>query len=130
MFSLRTAGNVVDTDVLGGLEYAAKVTGAKLLVVLGHSRCGAVKGAIDDVRFGNLTQLLAKIRPAIAVAGPGSSSKDAAFVARVEAQNVRLGMKEIREHSEVLKDLLDKGAIGLAGGMYEIETGKVVFYAD
>jgi carbonic anhydrase len=130
MFSLRTAGNVIDADVLGGLEYAAKVTGAKLLVVLGHTHCGAVKGAIDDVHLGNLTQLLARIRPAIALAGPGSSSKDKAFVARVEEANVRLGMKEIRERSAVLDDLLDTGAIGLVGGMYDIETGKVVFFAD
>jgi carbonic anhydrase len=130
MFSLRSAGNVVDADVLGGLEYAAKVTGAKVLVVLGHTHCGAVKGAIDDVHLGNLTQLLAKIRPAIALAGPGSSSKDKAFVKRVEEANVRLGMKEIRERSAVLDDLLDTGAIGLVGGMYDVETGKVVFFAD
>jgi carbonic anhydrase len=130
MFSLRTAGNVIDEDVLGGLEYAAKVTGAKLLVVLGHTSCGAVKGAIDDVHLGNLTQLLARIRPAIAAAGPGSGSKDKAFVARVEEQNVRLGMKQIRERSAVLKGLLDAGTIGLVGGMYDVETGKVVFLAD
>ncbi len=130
MFSLRTAGNVIDSDVLGGLEYAAKVTGAKLLVVLGHTHCGAVKGAIDDVRLGNLTQLLARIRPAILMAGPGSSSKDKAFVARVEEQNARLGMKEIRERSAILDDLFDSGAVGLAGGLYDIETGKVTFHAD
>lgn len=130
MFSLRTAGNVIDADVLGGLEYAAKVTGAKLLVVLGHTHCGAVKGAIDDVHLGNLTQLLARIRPAIALAGPGSGSKDKAFVARVEEQNVRLGMKEIRGRSAVLDDLLDAGTIGLVGGIYDIETGRVVFFAD
>ena len=130
MFSLRTAGNVVDEDVLGGLEYAAKVTGSKLIVVLGHTHCGAVKGAIDDVHLGNLTQLLAKIRPAIALAAPGSFSTDKPFVARVEQQNVRLGMKAIRERSAVLKDLLDSGAIGLAGGIYDIETGKIVFLAD
>lgn len=130
MFSLRTAGNVIDEDVLGGLEYAAKVTGAKLLVVLGHTQCGAVKGAIDDVHLGNLTQLLAKIRPAIALAAPGSFSSDKPFVARVEEQNVRLGMREIRKSSAVLKDLLDTGAIALAGGIYDIETGKVVFFAD
>ncbi|MEX0879710.1 MAG: carbonic anhydrase family protein [Thermoanaerobaculia bacterium] len=130
MFSLRSAGNVIDADVLGGLEYAAKVTGAKLIVVLGHTHCGAVKGAIDDVRLGNLTQLLARIRPAVRMAGPGSSSKDKAFVARIEEANVRLGMKEIRERSAVLDDLLNTGTIGLVGGMYDIETGNVVFFAD
>ena len=130
MFSLRTAGNVVDEDVLGGLEYAAKVTGAKLLVVLGHTHCGAVKGAVDDVHLGNLTQLLAKIRPAIALAAPGSFSSDKPFMKRVEEQNVRLGMKQIREHSTVLREMLDAGTIGLAGGIYDIDTGKIVFLAD
>jgi carbonic anhydrase len=130
MFSLRSAGNVVDADVLGGLEYATRVVGAKLVVVVGHTHCGAVKGAIDDVHLGNLTQLLARIRPAIALAGPGSTSKDKAFVARVEEQNVRLGLKEIRERSAILDGLFDSGAVGLAGGMYDIETGRVVFYAD
>lgn len=130
MFSLRTAGNVVDEDVLGGLEYAAKVVGVKLLVVLGHTGCGAVKGAIDDVHLGNLTQLLAKIRPAIALAAPGSFSSDKSFVKRVEEQNVRLGIKQIREHSTVLREMLDAGAIRVAGGMYDIETGKVVLLAD
>jgi carbonic anhydrase len=129
MFSLRSAGNVIDADVLGGLEYATKVAGAKLVVVIGHTRCGAVKGAIDDVHLGNLTQLLARIRPAIVLAGPGTS-KDKAFVARVEEQNVRLGMKEIRERSGVLDDLFDSGAVGLAGGVYDVETGRVVFSAD
>ena len=82
------------------------------------------------MHLGNLTQLLAKIRPAIALAAPGSFSSDKPFVARVEQQNVRLGMKAIRERSAVLKDLLDTGAIGLAGGIYDIETGKIVFLAD
>lgn len=130
MFSLRTAGNVVDEDVLGGLEYAAKVVGVKLLLVLGHSGCGAVKGAVDDVQLGNLTQLLAKIRPAIALAAPGSFSSDKPFVKRVEEQNVRLGIKQIREHSKVLREMLDAGTIRVAGGMYDIETGKVVLLAD
>lgn len=129
MFSLRSAGNVIDADVLGGLEYATKVAGAKLVVVIGHTSCGAVKGAIDDVHLGNLTQLLARIRPAIALAGPGTS-KDKAFVARVEEQNVRLGMKEIRDRSAILSGLFDSGAVGLAGGMYDVETGRVVFSAD
>jgi carbonic anhydrase len=130
VFSLREAGNVIDVDVLGGLEYAAKVVGVKLILVLGHSHCGAVKGAIDGVELGNLTQLLAKIRPAIEGPIPAAKSKDEAFVAKVAERNVRLSLKEIRERSPVLREMLDSGKVGLAGGMYDIETGKAVLYAD
>jgi carbonic anhydrase len=129
LFSIRVAGNVVNADNLGSLEYAAKVIGTKLIVVLGHTSCGAVKGAIDDVKLGNLTELLGKIRPAIAASGPGVS-KDHVYVDKVGEQNVRLSMKEIREKSPVLKELLDSGAVGLVGGMYDLETGAVTFYAE
>jgi carbonic anhydrase len=130
VFSLRVAGNVVDTDLLGSLEYAARVIGVKLILVMGHSDCGAVKGAIDGVELGNLTSLLAKIRPAVAAAGPGGSSKDKALVQRVAEQNVRLSMKEIRDGSPLLKDMIDSGKVGLAGGMYDLTTGRVTFSAD
>ena len=130
VFSLREAGNVVDVDTLGGLEYATKVIGVKLVLVMGHSHCGAVKGAIDDVKLGNLTALLAKIRPAIEGPVPPGGSKDDAFVEKVAERNVRLSMKEIREKSPVVKELVDSGTVGLAGAMYDIDTGKVVFLAD
>ena len=130
VFSLRNAGNVIDTDVLGSLEYAAKVVGVKLILVLGHSHCGAVKGVIDGVELGNLTQLLAKIRPAIEGPVPEAKSKDEAFVAKVAQRNVRLSMKAIRDGSPVIRELLDSGRVGLTGGMYDIETGRVVVYAD
>ncbi len=130
VFSLRVAGNVVDPNFLGSLEYAAKVAGVRLLVVLGHTECGAVKGAIDGVKLGNLTKLLAEIQPAIDAAGPKTSSKDAAYVARVAEQNVRVAMKEIREKSPVLKEMIDSGAVGLVGGMYDLQTGRVTFYKD
>jgi carbonic anhydrase len=130
VFSLREAGNVIDVDVLGGLEYAAKVVGVKLILVLGHSHCGAVKGAVDGVELGNLTALLAKIRAAITGPVPEGKSKDEAFVAKVAKENVRHSMKEIREQSPVLREMLDSGKLGLAGAMYDIETGKVAFYAD
>jgi len=131
LFSLRVAGNVIDTNFLGSLEYAAKVVGTKLIVVMGHTSCGAVKGAIDDVQLGNLTALLAEIQPAIAAAGPPrGTSKDKAFVERVAEQNVRLAMKDIREKSPLVRQMLDAGTVGLVGAMYEVETGKVVFYAD
>ena len=129
LFSIRVAGNVVNADNLVSLEYAAKVVGVKSIVVLGHTSCGAVKGAIDNVKLGNLTELVAKIQPAVAASGPGTS-KDHAYVDKVGEQNVRQVMKEIREKSPVLKELLDSGATGLVGGMYDLETGAVTFYAD
>jgi carbonic anhydrase len=129
MFSIRVAGNVVDTDDLGSLEYATKVTGSPLVLVMGHTSCGAVKGAIDDVELGHLTFLLEKIRPAVTAAGPGKS-KDNAYVDRVAERNVRNVMKEIRDRSPILKGLLDSGKVGLAGAMYDLQTGKVTFLAD
>jgi carbonic anhydrase len=129
LFSIRVAGNVVNADNLGSLEYAAKVVGVKLIVVMGHTACGAVKGAIDDVKVGNLTELLAKIQPAVKASGPGSS-KDHAYVDKVGEQNVRQSIKEIKEKSPVLKGMIDSGAVGLVGAMYDLETGTVTFYAD
>jgi carbonic anhydrase len=128
-FSLRLAGNVIDPYILGSLEYATKVMGAKLILVLGHTHCGAVIGAIDNVVLGNLTDLLANIAPAVAAAGAGSS-KDDSYVARVAEQNVRLAMPAVRDGSPVLKDLLASGSVRLAGAIYDIETGKVRFLAD
>ncbi len=129
LFSIRVAGNVVNPDNLGSLEYAAKVIGVKLIIVLGHTSCGAVKGAIDNVKLGNLTELVAKIQPAVAASGSGTS-KDHAYVDKVGEQNVRLAMKEIREKSPVLKELLDSGAVRMVGGMYDLETGAVTFSED
>jgi carbonic anhydrase len=129
LFSIRVAGNVVNADNLGSLEYAAKVIGTKLIVVLGHTSCGAIKGAVDNVKLGNLTELLAKIQPAVAASGPGTS-KDHAYVDKVGEQNVRLALKEIREKSPVIKEMLDSGAVGMVGAMYDLETGAVTFYAD
>ena len=130
VFSLRVAGNVVEEDFLGSLEYAAKVVGVKLLVVMGHTSCGAVKGAIDDVKLGNLTALLAQIQPAVAAVGPRGSSKDAAYVDKVAQANVRLAMKQIHAKSPIIDEMLKSGTLGLVGAMYEVESGKVVFYAD
>jgi len=130
VFSIRVAGNVVDEDDLGSLEYAAKVAGVKLIVVMGHSSCGAVKGAIEDVKLGNLTALLAKIRPSVESTGGRADAHDDAFVTKVAEANVRHSIKEIREKSPILKSLVDSGAVGLVGAMYDVETGKVTFYAD
>jgi len=110
------------------MEYAASV-GTKLFVVLGHTSCGAVKGAIDDAKLGNLTGLLAKIRPSVAASGPGTS-KDDAYVTKVAQANVQQSIKEIRAKSPTLKAQLDAGTIGLVGAMYDISTGQVTFLAD
>ena len=126
LFVVRVAGNVVDTDDLGSLEYATKVVGSKLILVMGHTSCGAVKGAIEDVKLGNLTFLLEKIRPVVNAAGPGDV-KDAAYVDRVAQANVRQTIREIREKSPVIRELTDSGKIGLAGAMYDVATGKVTF---
>jgi carbonic anhydrase len=125
VFGVRVAGNVVNDDELGSLEYAAKV-GVKLLVVLGHTRCGAVKGALDGVEMGNLTQLLAKIRPAAEAVHCGDS-KDEACVTKVAEQNVRNSMRDIRARSPLLASAIDDGRLQLVGAMYDVETGKVTF---
>lgn len=126
VFVIRIAGNVVNEDVLGSMEFATKVVGSKLLVVLGHTSCGAVKGSIDDAKLGNLTGLLAKIRPAVLASGPGSS-KDDAYVTKVVEANISQAMKEIREKSATIKAQLDADTVGIVGAIYDIFTGKVTF---
>jgi carbonic anhydrase len=125
VFGVRVAGNVVNADELGSLEYAAHV-GTKLLVVLGHTRCGAVKGAIEHTELGNLTGLLDKIEPAVEAAGC-HDAKDEACVTSVAEQNVRNSMKEIRAKSPYLAKQLDEGKLQLVGAMYDVSTGKVTF---
>jgi len=130
LFSARVAGNVLNDDMLGSMEFACKVSGAKLIVVLGHTDCGAIKGAINQVELGNLTGLLAKIRPAISkVAGTGASgsAKNPEFVQQVADANVRLVMDEIRRCSPILREMIDQKQIGMVGGMYDLRSGKVVF---
>jgi carbonic anhydrase len=128
VFTLRVAGNVVNDDEVGSLEYAVKV-GSKLIVVLGHTGCGAVKGAIDRVQLGNLTGLLAKIQPAVAAAHCDSSS-DPACVNRVAELNVRQAVKAIRGKSPYLRKYLDEGRVMLVGALYDVATGKVAFLGD
>jgi len=132
MFSARIAGNVVDDDLLGSLEFACAVAGAKAIVLFGHTACGAIKGAIDDVEMGNLTGLLARIKPAITAttfAGE-KSSKNAAYVDAVARTNVLLGLNGIRRRSPILEDLEHKGAIQIVGGMYNLATGAVEFLSE
>jgi carbonic anhydrase len=125
VFGLRVAGNVVNDDELGSLEYAVSV-GAKLIVVLGHTSCGAVKGAIDGVEMGNLTGLLAKIRPAVAAA-ECSDAKDDHCVTKVSVENVRLAVAQIRERSPYLAQRIDAGTVGIVGALYDVSTGAVTF---
>ena len=129
MFSARIAGNVVNDDLLGSLEFACAVAGAKVIVLFGHTACGAIKGAIEDVEMGNLTGLLARIKPAITATkfDGETSSKNAAYVDAVARTNVLVGMEGIRRRSPILADQESKGAIQIAGGMYDLATGTVEF---
>ena len=133
VFSVRIAGNIVNTDILGSMEFACKVAGSKLIVVLGHSKCGAVKGACDHVEMGNLTELLSKIQPAVyeeKVTTSERSSKNSEFVENVAEINVKRSVKNIIERSFVLEQMLENGQIGIVGAMHDIETGVVTFYDD
>jgi carbonic anhydrase len=133
VFSARVAGNVLDENILGSMEFACKASGAKLIAVVGHSNCGAIKGAVDDVQFGSLTALLAKIKPA-ASSVPDNiqprTSKNDDFVQRVAESNVRQAMRQIREQSPILREMLERGDIGLVGGMYDLATGEVHFFKN
>ncbi len=128
-FNGRVAGNIANDDLLGSLEFACAGAGAKVVLVMGHTACGAIKGAIDGAKLGNLTQLLDKIRPAVqATQYAGErSSKDAAFVDAVAATNVRLTIEGIRRRSEVLAGLEKDGKIKVAGSMYHLVGGRVEF---
>jgi carbonic anhydrase len=128
-FNARIAGNVVNDDLLGSMEFACAVAGAKAVVVFGHTACGAVKGAIDDVEMGNLTGLLARIKPAISATkfDGEKSSKNAAYVDAVARTNVVVALDSIRRRSPILADLEKKGSIHVAGAMYDLASGKVEF---
>jgi carbonic anhydrase len=128
-FNGRVAGNVVNDDLLGSMEFACAVSGAKVVYVLGHTACGAIKGAIDDVELGNLTGLLGKIKPAIPETKfeGEKSSKNPAYVDAVARTNVKLGIENIRRRSPVLEDLEKKGSIQIIGGMYDLANGVVDF---
>jgi carbonic anhydrase len=133
VFSVRIAGNIVNTDILGSMEFACKVAGSKLIVVLGHSKCGAVKGACDHVEMGNLTELLSKLQPAVYAEKDTTderSSKNATFVENVAQINVKRSVKSIIERSYILEQMLENGEIGIVGAMHDLETGKVTFYDD
>ncbi|MCW5514845.1 carbonic anhydrase family protein [Muriicola sp. Z0-33] len=132
IFSARVAGNFVNEDILGSMEFASKLAGTKLVLVLGHTSCGAVKGACDDAKLGNLTALISKIKPAVeAVSTPSDTSlrnsKNIDFVNAVAVKNVEMTIDNIRNDSPVLKEMEDNGEISIVGGMYDINDGKVTF---
>ncbi|BDW92224.1 carbonic anhydrase [Muricauda ruestringensis] len=132
IFSIRIAGNFVNEDILGSMEFACKLAGTKAIVVLGHTSCGAVKGACDHARLGNLTALINKIEPAVeAVSEPKDesmrNSKNLEFVDAVAVKNVEMTLDNIRKQSEVLKEMEEAGEIALVGAMYDISDGKVTF---
>jgi len=131
IFSARIAGNVLNDDILGSMEFACKLSGSKLIAVIGHSNCGAIKGAIDDAQLGNLTGLLDKVKPAMDDVPSDvtpRTTKNSEYVDQVAEANVRLVMKQIRERSPVLREMIDSGQIKLVGGMYDLSTGKVTFF--
>ena len=131
LFVARVAGNISNEDILGSLEFGCKVSGAKLIVVLGHEHCGAIKSAIDNVKLGNITALLAKIRPVVIQTDsfPGEkTSKNPKFVEAVCRQNILYTIKTIRAKSPILMDMENKGEIKIVGAEYHMETGRVDFF--
>lgn len=133
IFSVRIAGNIINEDILGSMEFGCKVAGSKMIVVLGHTKCGAVKGACDHVEMGNLTALLTKIRPAVddeTSTTENRNSNNPVFVENVATINVKRTVKSIMERSPILKELIESGQIGIIGGTHNIATGEVEFYED
>ena len=133
IFSVRIAGNIVNEDILGSMEFGCKVAGSKIIVVLGHSKCGAVKGACDHVELGHLTGLLSKITPAVdeeVDTKENRNSSNADFVENVAALNVNHSVQSIMERSPIIKELVENGQIGIVGGRHDITTGEVVFYPN
>ena len=131
ILSVRIAGNIVNEDILGSMEFGCKVAGAKIIVVLGHTKCGAVKGACDNVALGNLTGLISKIKPAVeqeSVTSENRNSSNSAFVENVAELNVSLSVKNILLKSPIIADMVKNGDIGIVGGIHDITTGEVKFF--
>ncbi len=132
IFTVRLAGNVIDKDQLGGMEFATKIVGTKLIVVMGHTQCGAVIGACSNVKLGNLTQLLNKIKPAVEDVKSKQKNKiscdDAKTIDKIAKQNVLNSIKQIKNTSPVVRDLLKNNKIMIVGAMHHLDTGKVDFF--
>jgi carbonic anhydrase len=133
IFSIRLAGNVVTDAVLGSMEFACKLAGSKLVVVLGHTKCGAIKGACDGVEMGNLTTLLNTIQPSVyleSAARDGRGASGAEFIDGVTRTHVRRSVETVVERSTVLREMIERGQVGLIGAVYDVETGAVEFLED
>jgi len=133
VFSVRVAGNIVNEDILGSMEFGCKVAGSKIIVVLGHTKCGAIKGACDHVEMGNLTALLSKIQPAVydeKTETENRTSSNSDFVEKVSTINVKRTVNAIMERSPILKEMIEKGEIGIVGGTHDITSGLVTFHED
>jgi carbonic anhydrase len=131
VFSVRIAGNIVNEDILGSMEFGCKVAGAKIIVVLGHTKCGAIKGACDNVELGNLTSLIAKIKPAVdqeMITSNNRTSSNASFVENVAELNVSLSVKNILLQSPIIAEMVKNDEIGIIGGVHDISTGEVKFF--
>jgi carbonic anhydrase len=131
VFSIRIAGNVLNEDILGSMEFGCKVAGAKTIVVLGHTKCGAVKGACDNIVLGNLTGILEKIKPAVDAEATTIANRNASnsiFVENVAELNVRLSVKNILVKSPIIAEMVKNGEIGIIGGIHDIGTGEVKFF--
>jgi carbonic anhydrase len=131
IFSVRIAGNVVNDDILGSMEFGCKVAGAKIIVVLGHTKCGAVKGACDNVTLGNITGLIAKIKPAVdqeMTTTDNRNSSNSTFVENVAELNVSVSVKNILIKSSIIADMVKNEEITIVGGVHDISTGEVKFF--
>jgi carbonic anhydrase len=133
VFSIRIAGNIINDDILGSMEFACKVAGSKFVLVLGHKKCGAIKGACDGVKLGHLSVLLSKIEPAVqeeTTTVKDRNSGNEEFLQNVARIHVKRVVKEVLNRSTILKEMVDEGKIGIGGAMYDVATGEVEFYED
>jgi carbonic anhydrase len=131
LFVARVAGNIVNEDILGSMEFSCKVSGAKLVLVIGHEYCGAIKGAIDNVKLGNLTTLLKKIEPAVNACSHyvgDKTTKNPAFVDMVIRENVKITVDAIRRNSAILREMEENGEIKIVGSYYDMDNGEVTFF--
>ena len=133
IFSIRIAGNILNEDILGSMEFSCKIAGSKLIVVLGHTKCGAIEGACNNIEMGNITALLRKVKPAIEKEKETSTNRNGwnkAFVHNVTVNNVFITVQKIKEQSSILKELEESGQIKIIGGLYDLDTGVVTFYEN
>ena len=133
IFSVRIAGNIINDEILGSMEFACRIAGSKFIMVLGHTKCGAVKGACDEVNLGHLSTVISRIRPAIQAernTKENRNSGNSQFVENVAAINVKMGVVEILNRSFILREMVEAGQVGIAGAMYDVASGKVEFLED